>query len=239
MNQLLDEVLRAHGGRDQWARHSTVNARLTFGGLAFNVKFNNAGLIDRTAIVAIREPRVILEGFPKEGCRGHFTPNKVWIEQEDHNIASRTFPREAFKTIKHLLYWDDLDLLYFAGYALWNYLNSPFLLEYNGVEVRKLEDWTENGERWHRLKATFPKTFPTHCLDQVFYFDQSYHMVRLDYCPEVFASWARAAHYCRDYQTCDGIRIPMSRRVVPNNQHNRPLSFPTLVWIKIKKVNLS
>jgi hypothetical protein len=37
--------------------------------------------------------------------------------------------------------WSDLQLAYFAGCAMWTYLNTPFLLAWPGVETRELSPW--------------------------------------------------------------------------------------------------
>jgi hypothetical protein len=237
VNQLLSNVINAHGGLDRWKEILTVVPTLTFGGLAFQSRFNNAGLVERKIKVSVRKPKVILEDFPEKSYRGFFTPDKVWIEHRGEVVQHRFFPREAFKSLRHSFYWDDLDLLYFAGYAGWNYFNSPFLLAYEGVETREIEPWIEKGERWHRLEVKFPPSIPTHCQNQVFYFDQSYHMVRFDYCPEVYASWARGAHYCTAYKTWDGIRMPTRRKVFPNRANNKSTYFPTIVWIKVNHID--
>ena len=36
-------------------------------------------------------------------------------------------PRAAFRSLRRQLYWDDLDFIYFGGYATWNCLLTPFL----------------------------------------------------------------------------------------------------------------
>ena len=41
--------------------------------------------------------------------------------------------------------WDVLQLAYFIGYAMWNYLTTPFLFTYPGVEAREIEPWHEAG----------------------------------------------------------------------------------------------
>jgi len=43
-----------------------------------------------------------------------------------------------------------------VSYALWKYLNAPFLLLRPGIEYREVRPWDEQGERWRRLAVTFP-----------------------------------------------------------------------------------
>ncbi|MEQ8424600.1 MAG: hypothetical protein RIA63_07805 [Cyclobacteriaceae bacterium] len=237
MNQLLSKVLDAHGGLDTWKKYSIISPTLTFGGLAFKSKLNNQGLTKRTLNISTTMPRVVFNDYPSIGFSGIFTKDKVWIETEKGGVTSlRENPRDAFKTFRHNFYWDDLDLLYFAGYASWNYFNSPFLLSYPGVEVEELDLWNENNEEWYRLSVKFPATIPTHSNHQVFYFDKNFQMRRFDYCPEVFAKWARGAHYCSHYLNWNGITIPSKRKVVPNGPDNKSKNFPTLVWIKVSNV---
>jgi hypothetical protein len=85
----------------------------------------------------------------------------------------------------------------------------------------------------------FPDDVPTHSRDQVFYFDESGRLMRLDYTAEAFGSWAKAAHYCFDHEQFDGILIPTRRRVFPRRRDNRPRPRPTLVWIDIAGARLT
>ncbi len=181
----------------------------------------------------------VFENYPGRGMQGVFTPEQVWIERLDgQKQKERAHPREAMNSFRRQIYWDNLDLLYFAGYAVWNYLNTPFLLAMKGVSAREIDPWQENGQTWSRLKVEFPESFPTHGKDQTFYFDGNYLLRRQDYDPEVFASWARAAHYCSDFRTVNGLVFPMSRKVLPRKSDGGSNTFPTLVWIDIKEIHL-
>ena len=40
--------------------------------------------------------------------------------------------------------WDDLHLAYFSGYAMWNYLNTPFIFALPGFQTEEIEPWDEN-----------------------------------------------------------------------------------------------
>ena len=100
-------------------------------------------------------------------------------------MEERFNPRESFKG--HVLDppWDNLQLAYFAGYAMWNYLNTPFLFALPGVETEELQPWQENGGAWRRLKVTFPASIATHSAEQTFYFDQQGHLKRHDYAVDI------------------------------------------------------
>jgi hypothetical protein len=43
--------------------------------------------------------------------------------------------------------WNDLQYLYFIGYAFWNYFTTPFLLASEGVICEEVEPWEENHQK--------------------------------------------------------------------------------------------
>ena len=59
-------------------------------------------------------------------------------------------PRSSALGLRRNLRWDALDSVYFAGYAMWNYLTAPYLLTREGVEVGEGDTWTEGAQTWRR-----------------------------------------------------------------------------------------
>jgi hypothetical protein len=233
---LLAEVLEAHGGLGRWQAATEVRARIRSGGFAFASRFTGKGLREFEATVATGEPRSVLAPYPEPGSRGVFTGDEVRIESEaGETLASRADPRAAFRGLRHNLWWDDLDALYFAGYALWNYLNAPFLFTGEGFSSDEIEP--RDGCR--RLAVRFPEGVPTHSRDQVFSYDDELRLRRHDYTAEPFGRWAKAAHLCREHERYDGLLFATSRRVYPRGPGGRPLPFPTLVWIELDRVEVS
>ena len=239
MPALLQQIIDRHGGLGLWQSCEFIVARLTFGGLAFASRFNRAGLRERTIKIATREREVVFNDYPDPRQRGIFTPDVVKIESQSGEIISeRHSPRTAFRSVRRYVWWDDLDLLYFAGYAVWNYLTMPFLLLQKDVEVKEIDSWKENDEVWRRLTVRFPAAIPTHCREQVFYFDKNLLLRRHDYNPEIFAPRAKAAHYCYHHKSFNGFTVATKRKVLPRTAsgHSRP--WPVLVWIDIADVAL-
>jgi hypothetical protein len=79
-----------------------------------------------------------------------FIPGRTWIKNADGSvIQSRDSPRAAFVHLNSESVWDDMHLLYFVGYALWDYLTAPFLFKWPGFKTRELETHVEDGETWH------------------------------------------------------------------------------------------
>ena len=233
---LLDEVLEAHGGLELWERTERLEADVESGGLAFASRFTGKGLRSFRVTVSTREPRSVLDPYPKPGSRGVFTPAEVRIESPEGEVLERRAePRAAFRALRRKLWWDDLDALYFAGYAIWNYLSAPFLFTSEGFGLRELEP----ADGLRRLEVRFPDGVPTHSPEQLFYYDEELKLRRLDYTAEPFGSWARAAHFCLEHERFGGLLVATRRRVVPRGPGRRPLPFPTLVWIRLADVRLS
>jgi len=131
------------------------------------------------------------------------------------------------------LYWDDLDFVYFSGYAMWCYLTLPFLLLRNGVSIELFEQASDGSTT---LTVGFADYLPVHSPTQKLYFDPSGRLVRHDYTAEVVGSWAKAAHLCENYRKFGGLWAPTRRRVYPRGPGNRPLPFPTLVALDIHDI---
>ena len=51
---------------------------------------------------------------------------------------------------------DDLHLVFFCGFSIWNYLTTPFLLARPDVDSgRTVRHGQENDQTWRRLRACF------------------------------------------------------------------------------------
>ncbi len=235
--ELLAQVLEAHGGRANWERGDTIRFTARCGGWALTARWQRNAFRIYRADVSTRTPAVRFNPF--KGQRGRFTPDRVWIETPGgETIRSRLDPRAYFPGGRRALVWDALDILYFGGYAIWNYLCTPYLLAHPGMRLTRGSDWQEAGETWQRLMVQFPDTVPTHCREQIFYVDARGRIRRHDYTAEVIGGYARAAHYCDRHRWFDGNLFPTRRRVFPRRRNNRPLSFPTLVWIDIDHIEI-
>ena len=237
MTALLDEVLEAHGGLARWRKARTVQARVRTGGLLIRTRVPGNRLADSHLAVHVQEPRTVLDPFPRDGQRGIFERGAARIESHDGEVlSSRPDARAAFfgrSGLRRNLRWDALDAVYFAGYAMWNYLTAPYLLTREGVEVSEGGTWTEGAQPWRRLDASFPPDIDTHSPQQTFYFDALGYLQRHDYVPEVIGRWARSAHYCADHLPAGGLVFPTRRWVRLIGPGNRSLPFPTTVSLHL------
>lgn len=238
MSDLLELAVGAHGGMERWRDVNGLDFRLSLTGGLFRIKAHPHGLEDVAIHVDARQPSVSITPYSRPDASGHFTPDRVWIEDQDGRVLEqRTAPRASFAG--HVLQtpWDQLQRLYFTSYALWNYLTTPFLLSRRGFELSEMEPHVESGEVWRRLQARFPADVPTHCAEQVFYFNDKGLLQRLDYVTDI--AGGMAAHYCYDHEVCGGLVIPTLRRVVRRTLSGPALSGPTAVLLQITNVSVA
>jgi hypothetical protein len=245
MASLLDEAIEAHGGRRRWQRAREIRAHVSGGGMLMRSKFKHRQFSDYGISVSTTDQSAVIEPYPRPGQTGVFAGGSVRILDADGGVVKdRENAREAFSGVSGVprkLRWDDLDALYFAGYAIWNYMATPFLFEWPGFEATEAEPIDVDGERWRRLDVRFPEApgFHAHCRDQSFYFDQRCLLRRNDYSPDVISPHANAAHLCGVHREFDGIVFPTSRRVVPKGPGGRLLPGPTIVSLELDSISVS
>lgn len=237
VDRVLADVVAAHGGVALWRSLSAVEAVLSADGFLFATKHVRP-LRQVRVLAETGAPRFTFFDWPQPGRRGEWVgEDAVRIVADDGTVlAERQCPRAAFRGLRRELWWDDLDFLFFAGYATWNYLTAPFVFLTPGFEFSLLP--AEGGaiEGAARLEAIFPPGVPSHCRRQVFHFAPGGELLRLDYTAEVVGNWASAAHLCEAYRDFGGLRAPTRRRVFPLFGLRKPLPFPTLVAIDVHEL---
>jgi hypothetical protein len=239
MNTLLGIAVAAHGGRDRWRQLTRLTAHARLGGGLWHLK-GNAGILDDVHItVDAHRQHVEYSPFRTPHQHSVYEPNRVDIETDDGRVVeARESPRAAFAGHSLQTPWDDLHLIYFAGYAMWTYLTTPFLLESSGFGTREIEPWDENGETWRRLHATFPDCVPSHCREQVFYFDAKGLLRRHDYSVDVIGG-SSSGHYTLDHREFGGIVFPTHRRVYALDPNNRPIRERVAIAIDFQGIDVS
>ncbi|MEZ5839349.1 MAG: hypothetical protein R3D02_02585 [Hyphomicrobiales bacterium] len=232
-SELIDRIIAAHGGLERWRSLAAIEASFSSGGLAFASHFQPNALKGLRLTVFPHERRVELFGFSGAGRIGQWSPDRVAIVEADgHVLAERHQPRASFdRPIKNLV-WDKLDILYFAGYALWNYLSFPFFLREPGITLALPDDGTAGSGT--RLVADFSADIASHSPRQVFHFDGQDRLLRHDYTADVIGGWATAANLALASETVEGLRFYTRRKVYPRmGPRQTVLVGPLLVWIEI------
>ncbi|MCB0279078.1 MAG: hypothetical protein KDD94_06240 [Calditrichaeota bacterium] len=232
------DIIAAQGGIENWSKINKITLTLSFGGLAFLSRFKTSGWQERRVHVELGQQSVRFDDFPRHGYTGYYTPDRVWIDNEyNTTIAENSDSREKMKRFKSQLFWSQLDLLYFAGYAIWNYTLIPYLFLQEGFKIVNTN--LDGVDEPRYVEIEFPDHIHSHCRMQKFYLNNKMQIYRHDYDPEVYASWAKAAHFCDKYIQFDDILLPIERYVVPRGSDGKAAKGPRLVWISIKHVSIS
>lgn len=239
MNSLVSKIIDAHGGLEKWKKFSLLKARLSQGGALWTLKGQPTTLAETSVTVDLTREWASHSPFGPEGKASSFEPGRVALMEAKGNVVEELLdPRASFAGHTLETPWSELQLAYFAGCAMWTYLNMPFLLAREGVVTEDLPDWSENGETWHRLKFTFPADIVSHSATQTIYFDDDGLLKRHDYDVEI-AGGTPGAHYISGYIDVQGIKIPTSRRIYPRQPDGQSMPEPLVVSIDLSDIVLS
>lgn len=233
MRDLQQQVIEAHGGLDRFRQFSFLTARLHQFGILWDLKGKPDVLAHANVRVDLRKEEVSHWPFHPTQNRSRFTPDEVRIETRNGEVVeSLPKPRASFAGFAMETHWSDPQLAYFAGYTMWTYLTSPFILVQPGVVAEEIAPWSEEGETWRRLRVTFPETIATHSREQTFYIDAVGLIRRHDYEVEIQGNNA-AARYLLDPVTVEGIVLPSKFRVYPRTPDNTPAAEPLIVGVDL------
>jgi len=236
MHKLAMQAMDAHGGLERWNRFTTLSAHLIDGGVLWAAKGKAGVLADVTVTIDLRDEKASHWPFGSPDRRSRFEPQRVAIEDSNGKVIEELLqPRDSFHG--HLDHWSDLQVAYFAGYAMWTYLNTPFLLARRGVESEEVEPWQEAGETWRRLKVRFPADIATHSTEQTLYLDRQGLLRRQDYNVEIDGT-AGAAHYVYDHNEVSGIVFPTKRRVFRRQADGSAAPEPLIISIDLDRIVL-
>ena len=165
MNQTLKKAIDAYGGQDAWTKAKSIEAEFSAKGLAFifkqRPKFKRAKI---TLDISRPFSRIAPIGRNRD-ISGILDGPDVHLENANGEIVrERRNARKYFPGGRRFFYWDDLDMAYFANYAMWNYLTLPALIMRKDIIWNELEAGL--------VEAIFPIEIPTHSQNQRFRFDR-------------------------------------------------------------------
>ena len=223
MDELLSQVLEAHGGLDRWNQVTQITAHLSAGGPFWAGRGWPDILADTTVTLDAHREQITFApfGVPERQSSFSVDPERIVISNTSGDILDeRNDPRGSFPSEfdPRSTLWDAVQVAYFTSYAMWNYLTAPFVFTYPDVEANEIDPWQEAGETWRRLAVTFPPSIANHNPDQIFYYDEKYMQRRMDYSPQVTGRLP-IAHYTHDPKTFDGFVFPTRRLVHRHDQH--------------------
>ena len=195
--------------------------------LLFPLRANGA----KTARAALRHPHTRIDPIGPSRSIGVLEGSDVRLESPSgQTLAYRRDARSYFPYGRRWFVWDELDLAYFLGYALWNYFALPALLLRDDIR------WEEDFEGV--LKPRFPAHLPTHGKNQHLIFDRDTGLLhRYDYRPEVVVGGIplTVGNMVLEHTFSEeGVPYPSKRRVTPIRRDGRILKRPVMVTIEVE-----
>jgi hypothetical protein len=227
---LLDDAIEASGGFARWNKLQRFTFHLSIKGTLLSHSGRRHEFEDLIAKGSTHTQSVRITGLTQREKTGTYQPDSVTIENLDGQVL-RTWLNPSLEFLDHASdpLADDLHLVFFCGFSIWNYLTAPFLLARPDVTVEELSPWTENDQRWRRLRAFFPPDIVTSSSEQIFYFDENSLQRRADH--DLFGT--RVAHYSWAHQTFSDIVVPTLRRSLALRPDGTAIAKPILLDVEV------
>jgi len=237
VNELLNLAVNAHGGLERWNKVKAIKVATSITGAIWYVKGKGDFLKNVVLTAETRNERLTVD-FPGQDKRAIFEPDRILIEMTNGTrIEARGNPVRSFAGQKRETPWDDVQVIYFVGEALWTYLNTPFLYTREGFVTEEIAAIQVEGEMWRRLKVTFPDHVKSHTREQISCFGPDGLLRRHDYTVDILGG-ATGLNYASDYRNVEGIIVPTKRRVYAYEGDYQLVKEPVLVAIDMGEITL-
>jgi hypothetical protein len=238
MPELLDIAVAAHGGLARFNQVSSITIEVSITGGVWYVKGQPDVLKNIVMVVDTRRERVTTS-FVGQDRTTIFEPDRVVVQSADGTVLEASDdPEGSFAAQTADTPWNAIHVAYFSGEALWTYLNTPFLYTQARFAKQEIDSIEVDGERWRRLKVSFPDEVKSHTREQIFCFGPDGLLRRHDYRVDVLGG-ATGLNYASDYREVDGLMFPTTRRVYGYEGDYQLVPEPLLVAVDIKRITVS
>ena len=230
---LLEKVLRVSGGLDQWRQTRRFTVHMSVTGSLCAARCSTAGLRELVVEGSTQTQALEITGFARADLRALYRPDWVALEGQDAGrVMERQGSPEELRGELQSTTWDELQLAYYCGYLIWNYIATPFILADPDFETKELRRNVARGESLQQLRAVFPARVVTHASAQTFYFDREGFLRRLDY-PAAHEEHTQIAQMFSGHQRFTGILVPTLCRLLSIGAEGAPVAKPSLLDIEI------
>jgi hypothetical protein len=232
LSSLLDQVLEAHGGLQQWNNLSDLVTEIQMEGHLCPPAAPSSTIPRSQAFFSLRQQRIIIV-TDDGGERILIEPHLVSF------LGVRSSQLKVFP-ISETEAWaacaeGNLDLLrtaYILGFAIRQYVTVPFLYTEPGFTVEEIDPWQEDGETWRVLKIGFPSDIEAPARVQYAYYGAEGLLRRTRYRLGGAEDTDRV-DYVSSYQEINGIWLPLAHEVLPCHSEGRKLPGKPLARIRL------
>jgi hypothetical protein len=237
MTDLLEFAINAHGGMDRWNQLTSVEGQFRIGGAIWGFKGVPDVFGDIGVALDLHTERVTIDPVSGPDTHTVFADGRMeLVSASGEVIQTVDDPKDAMARLAYDAPWTALDAAYFASEAWWTYLTAPFLFTHTGFRVEEVAPFTEDGIEYRTLKVGFPDDVDSHTAEQFFHFDDTGLLFRHTYTVDILDG-ATGANYPTNYQTIDGIAVPMVRRIYGYGEDLQKTPEPVLVAIDIDELH--
>ena len=237
MNDLLEAAVAAHGGLDRWNQVKSITVDASITGALWSLKGQDDALKDVRFEADTTRERLTID-FTGQDKRSVFEPHRVVLQRRDGTlIDARDEPERSFDGHQLQTLWDDIQLAYFGGEALWTYLNTPFIYTWPGFVTEEIAPIEARGETWRRLKATFPDYVKSHTRQQISCFGPDGLLRRHDFTMDILGGAPGLLH-ATGYRDVNGIIIPARRRAYTWQGDQELVQEPPMVAIDMSDITI-
>lgn len=238
-DKAIEKALAAHGGVNKWLAADQLIAKVSVGGLNYMRHFRFESFSDITAQVDTKTFAISLSPFLKQGQVGVFEKTRLRIETDAGEVLrERPNTNGWFSKLCRNFYFDDLDLLYALAQQVWSATMLPFVLAAEGVKTELLPSQHDGMAKLTRLQVELPEDMPSAGTRQVYGFDATGLLKRVEYTSRV-RPWDSVVHLCDHHESFNGFIYPTTRRIYPQAIAGMPLRMLTVGWIDVEDVSVA
>jgi hypothetical protein len=230
---LLEKALQVSGGLDLWRLTRRFTLHMSITGELCTTRRGTAQLKELVVEGSTQTQDLAITGFADADLRLLYRPDWVALEgQDSRSVTEHHGSPQALRGGLQSATWDELQLAYYFGYLIWNYIATPFILADRDFETKELRRNVARGESLRRLTVEFPARIVTHANSQTFYFDRAGFLRRLDY-PAAHDDHTQIAQMFSGHQRFSGILVPTLCRLLTIGAEEVPVPKPSLLDLEI------
>ncbi|NYF79034.1 hypothetical protein [Granulicella arctica] len=232
LSSLLEQVLEAHGGLQQWQKLSDLVAEIQMEGHLCPPPAPSSAIPQSQAFFSLRQQRIVI--VTDDGNRRILIEPHLVSFLGDQSTQLKVFP------ISERASWaacaeGSLDLLrtaYVLGFVIRHHVTAPFLYTGPGFIVEEIDPWHEDGETWRVLRIGFPLDIETPARVQYAYYGDDGLLRRTRY-RLGSAEGTECVDYVSSYQQVSGIWLPVAHEVLACDSDGRRLPNKLLARIRL------
>jgi hypothetical protein len=233
-NDLLELAVEAKGGLSCWIEVSSIKVDVSITGGIWYVK-GRPELKDIVMVIDTRQERVSTS-FVGQDRHTVFEPDEVTVRGPAGIIDEVCKnPEESFTGQTAETSWDDVQVAYCNGEALWIHIITPFLFTQGRFKSEEIGSIDVESKTWRRLTVIFPEKVKTRTREQIFCYGQDGLLRRHDSTVDILGG-ATGLKFGSHYREIDGIMFPTKRRVFAYEGDFQRVAKSLLVGVDISRI---